>query len=238
MNLRIYLTVFGVLLLGYTKAQQQDGGDPYSKDEIFIDGDDDLEGSGGGRGGEVKDDLESSGSGNGPGEDDEDGYGSEINVESPKPPTKAPKDPYRAREPIIEKHPQTPLEKAPLPKENEIGGVGTDSGIGGGTGGLQPNSEDNDINEVRTDDGNQESNEVYIMDTKPEERATSFFSQPGILAAVIGGAVVGLLCAILVVMFVVYRMRKKDEGSYALDEPKRSPTVNSYTKNSNREFYA
>ncbi|XP_071442034.1 syndecan-2 isoform X3 [Hetaerina americana] len=161
-----------------------------------------------------------------------------INVESPKPPTKAPKDPYRAREPIIEKHPQTPLEKAPLPKENEIGGVGTDSGIGGGTGGLQPNSEDNDINEVRTDDGNQESNEVYIMDTKPEERATSFFSQPGILAAVIGGAVVGLLCAILVVMFVVYRMRKKDEGSYALDEPKRSPTVNSYTKNSNREFYA
>lgn len=58
------------------------------------------------------------------------------------------------------------------------------------------------------------------------------------VSAVIGGAVVGLLCAILVVMFIVYRMRKKDEGSYALDEPKRSPTVNSYTKNSNREFYA
>lgn len=57
-------------------------------------------------------------------------------------------------------------------------------------------------------------------------------------AAVIGGAVVGLLCAILVVMFIVYRMRKKDEGSYALEEPKRSPTANSYTKNSNREFYA
>jgi len=57
-------------------------------------------------------------------------------------------------------------------------------------------------------------------------------------AAVIGGAVVGLLCAILVVMFVVYRMRKKDEGSYPLDEPKRSPTVNSYAKNTNREFYA
>ena len=41
------------------------------------------------------------------------------------------------------------------------------------------------------------------------------------VSAVIGGAVVGLLCAILCVMFVVYRMRKKDEGSYALDEPKR-----------------
>lgn len=57
--------------------------------------------------------------------------------------------------------------------------------------------------------------------------------------AVIGGAVVGLLCAILVVMFIVYRMRKKDEGSYALDEPKRSPASNSYAKNAtNREFYA
>jgi syndecan 2 len=57
-------------------------------------------------------------------------------------------------------------------------------------------------------------------------------------SAVVGGAVVGLLCAILCVMFVVYRMRKKDEGSYALDEPKRSPTVNSYSKPPNREFYA
>lgn len=73
---------------------------------------------------------------------------------------------------------------------------------------------------------------------KANNRSTSFFAQPGTLAAVIGGAVVGLLCAILCVMFVVYRMRKKDEGSYALDEPKRSPTVNSYSKQPSREFYA
>lgn len=80
---------------------------------------------------------------------------------------------------------------------------------------------------------------VVIMNAKPEDRATSFFAQPGILAAVIGGAVVGLLCAILVVMFIVYRMRKKDEGSYALDEPKRSPAAASYGKgHNNREFYA
>lgn len=60
--------------------------------------------------------------------------------------------------------------------------------------------------------------------------------------AVIGGAVVGLLCAILVVMFIVYRMRKKDEGSYALDEPRRSPAAAAYPKagapHHNREFYA
>ncbi|KAL1492823.1 hypothetical protein ABEB36_011005 [Hypothenemus hampei] len=77
-----------------------------------------------------------------------------------------------------------------------------------------------------------------IMNPKTEDRPTSFFSQPGILAAVIGGAVVGLLCAILVVMFIVYRMRKKDEGSYALGEPKQSPNSNSYSRGTNKEFYA
>ena len=32
------------------------------------------------------------------------------------------------------------------------------------------------------------------------------------VAAVVGGTVVGLLCIILLVMFIVYRMRKADEG--------------------------
>lgn len=87
-------------------------------------------------------------------------------------------------------------------------------------------------------ENNDEDNEISNERHKQYSRPSSFFAQPGILAAVIGGAVVGLLCAILLVMFIVYRMRKKDEGSYALDEPKRSPTVNSYTRNTNKEFYA
>ncbi|XP_050436324.1 syndecan [Adelges cooleyi] len=82
------------------------------------------------------------------------------------------------------------------------------------------------------------SNGVYISPNSHPERTTSFFAQPGILAAVIGGAVVGLLCAILVVMFIVYRMRKKDEGSYPLEETKRSPATNPYLKSTHREFYA
>lgn len=82
-----------------------------------------------------------------------------------------------------------------------------------------------------------EDNSV-IMNPKPEERPTSFFAQPGILAAIILGAVVGLLCAILVVMFIVYRMRKKDEGSYTLGEPKQSPNTNSYSRGTNKEFFA
>ncbi|CAB4061427.1 SDC2 [Lepeophtheirus salmonis] len=77
-----------------------------------------------------------------------------------------------------------------------------------------------------------------ITGPKTKNKSASFFAQPGIMAAVVGGAVVGLLCAILFVMFIVYRMRKKDEGSYALDEPKRSPTVNSYSKPLSREIYA
>ena len=113
---------------------------------------------------------------------------------------------------------------------------------------------------VRTDDVYRNNNYGDQQTRRPNKsHSTSFFAQPGTLAggnysqtwhicletdllclslAVVGGAVVGLLCAILCVMFVVYRMRKKDEGSYALDEPKRSPTVNSYSKPPSREFYA
>merc|ERR1711990_1154595 len=80
-----------------------------------------------------------------------------------------------------------------------------------------------------------ESPEVHRV---PPTRNVSFFAQPGILTAVIGGTVVGLLCTILLVMFIVYRMRKADEGSYSLNEPKRSPNVHSYLKAPSREFFA
>ena len=58
-----------------------------------------------------------------------------------------------------------------------------------------------------------------------------------VVAVCVGLAVIGLVLAVTVVMFVVYRMRKKDEGSYALDEPKTSPTIG-YTKTHDREFFA
>lgn len=73
---------------------------------------------------------------------------------------------------------------------------------------------------------------------QPQGGETNFFAQPGILAAVVGGTVVGLLCTILLVMLIVYRMRKADEGSYSLNEPKRSPNVHSYLKAPTREFFA
>lgn len=86
-------------------------------------------------------------------------------------------------------------------------------------------------------DHSEMDNTIQIHTTKTDDRQVSIFAQPGILAAFIGGAVVGLLCAILLVMFIVYRMRKKDEGSYPLDEPKRMPLTSSYSPN-DKEIYA
>uniref|UniRef100_A0A914EMG6 Syndecan n=1 Tax=Acrobeloides nanus TaxID=290746 RepID=A0A914EMG6_9BILA len=76
-----------------------------------------------------------------------------------------------------------------------------------------------------------------------DEDPTAFTNmlKPGILAAITGGTVVGILMAILLVMFIVYRMRKKDEGSYSLDEPgSQHPPQYSYAyqKASTKEFYA
>lgn len=201
------------------------------KEDIYID-DVLTEGSGGSH---VKDDLESSGSGFGP--DDEDGAGRTSETEWTKKgsigrhPIEDEDDSIEAAQP-----PKTP----PQPDNDDVHfkSVSPDSA-------TPPR---NDIEESRPDhipdaprpiDTSGTGNpDIKVKIVQQEDRTTSFFAQPGILAAVIGGAVVGLLCAILVVMFIVYRMRKKDEGSYALEEPKRSPPSNSYVKNSNREFYA
>ncbi|CAF1016224.1 unnamed protein product [Adineta steineri] len=64
------------------------------------------------------------------------------------------------------------------------------------------------------------------------------FTRPAILVGVVGGIVIGMLSAILLIMFIIYRMRKKDEGSYALEErPSKSPS-HAYTRVSSREFFA
>ncbi|KAK2192517.1 hypothetical protein NP493_28g02018 [Ridgeia piscesae] len=95
---------------------------------------------------------------------------------------------------------------------------------------TKPNA---DISTLNTD-----SEPGNDLETKQPISRPSIIGKPGMLAGVICGAVVGLLCAVLLVMFIVYRMRKKDEGSYALDEPKRSPSL-TYTKASkDREFFA
>lgn len=57
-------------------------------------------------------------------------------------------------------------------------------------------------------------------------------------SGIIGGTALGMLTAILLVMFIIYRIRKKDEGSYALEEAPRKSPSHAYTRVSSREFFA
>ncbi|OCT81280.1 syndecan-3 [Xenopus laevis] len=58
-----------------------------------------------------------------------------------------------------------------------------------------------------------------------------------VLAGIIAGGVAGLAFAVFLVGFMLYRMKKKDEGSYSLEEPKQSN--GGYQKpRAQREFYA
>uniref|UniRef100_A0A8C1TI31 Syndecan n=1 Tax=Cyprinus carpio TaxID=7962 RepID=A0A8C1TI31_CYPCA len=57
-----------------------------------------------------------------------------------------------------------------------------------------------------------------------------------LVPAVIAGGVIGFLFAIFLILLLVYRMRKKDEGSYDLGE--RKPPSSAYQKAPSKEFYA
>lgn len=74
--------------------------------------------------------------------------------------------------------------------------------------------------------------------TNDDLKHSPIIGTPGLLPGIIGGAVVGLLCAVLLVMFIVYRMRKKDEGSYALEEPKMTSPSRGYTRAPTKEYWA
>ncbi|XP_013402199.1 syndecan-4 [Lingula anatina] len=121
--------------------------------------------------------------------------------------------------------------KAPMPSTTTISNVVPGADVGKPKENLQETNKDYKNDDI---DGNMIN---LAQKTEEGDSNNAFISaSPGLLAGIIGGAVVGLLCAILLVMFIVYRMRKKDEGSYALDEPKKQPLP--YSKNTNREFYA
>ncbi|XP_016047085.1 syndecan-4 [Erinaceus europaeus] len=73
------------------------------------------------------------------------------------------------------------------------------------------------------------SNRVSMSSTV---QSRNIFERTEVLAALIVGGVVGILFAIFLVLLLVYRMKKKDEGSYDLGKKpiyKKAPT---------NEFYA
>ncbi|XP_059141125.1 uncharacterized protein LOC131928958 [Physella acuta] len=104
------------------------------------------------------------------------------------------------------------------------------------------NDEDDDEESKPDSDDNKTDNDSgtkiqHSSEGRVEKATSEIMTQPGILAGIIGGSVVILLCLVLLIMFVVYRMRKKDEGSYPLDEPRKTPNY-SYVRAPEKEFYA
>ncbi|KAI3370159.1 hypothetical protein L3Q82_024447, partial [Scortum barcoo] len=59
----------------------------------------------------------------------------------------------------------------------------------------------------------------------------SIFNKTEVLAALIAGCAVGLMFAVLLILLLIYRMKKKDEGSYDLGKKpiyKKAPTTEIY----------
>lgn len=82
------------------------------------------------------------------------------------------------------------------------------------------------------------SDNKHITYQSSGSKLLSVIIKPGIMAGIVGGAIIGVLTAILLIMFIVYRMRKKDEGSYALEETKKPLNAYDYRNCPTREFYA
>ncbi|XP_046895741.1 syndecan-2 [Hypomesus transpacificus] len=81
------------------------------------------------------------------------------------------------------------------------------------------------------------SREVLDKDSLSKEvHSENLFQRTEVLAAVIAGGVIGFLFAIFLILLLVYRMRKKDEGSYDLGD--RKPPPSAYQKAPTKEFYA
>ncbi|XP_077383583.1 uncharacterized protein LOC144022556 [Festucalex cinctus] len=75
-----------------------------------------------------------------------------------------------------------------------------------------------------------------LSDSPDDVTSESMWERTEVLAAVIACVVVGLLCAIFLLVLLAYRMKKKDEGSYDLGDTKLSTTA--YQKAPTKEFYA
>ncbi|XP_072007569.1 syndecan-2 [Engystomops pustulosus] len=95
------------------------------------------------------------------------------------------------------------------------------------------NSEDN---VEKSDRDLLEGNPNREVDVYTEKQSENLFHRTEVLAAVIAGGGIGFLFAVFLILLLVYRMRKKDEGSYDLGERKPSSAV--YQKAPTKEFYA
>ncbi|XP_068959095.1 syndecan-1 isoform X1 [Petaurus breviceps papuanus] len=76
-----------------------------------------------------------------------------------------------------------------------------------------------------------------VLDSGATGASQGILDRKEVLGGVIAGGLVGLLFAVFLVGFMLYRMKKKDEGSYSLEEPKQANGA--YQKPQRQEeFYA
>lgn len=95
---------------------------------------------------------------------------------------------------------------------DEIDGESTDNMYGGGVGATKPSGNDpsKDKNSATDDPSKDKSpNAEARVDEKVLRVLTT---------EVIAAVVVGAVCAVILIAFLVYRLRKRDEGSYALSD--------------------
>lgn len=93
--------------------------------------------------------------------------------------------------------------------------------------------------EIKPEEKNVKETELEDAEKEPVESAAG----SSFIAAIVTGCCIGLLFAICVIMLLVYRMRKKDEGSYALEyglDAKKPQGNYEYTKGvaGGKEYYA
>ncbi|XP_034083291.1 syndecan-4 [Gymnodraco acuticeps] len=114
---------------------------------------------------------------------------------------------------------------------------------------VKPDVNDNKIPEVERPTVNEvnivrDTNEILLLgnEVKTEEELPSnvlmahasedsIFNKTEVLAALIAGGAVGLMFAVLLILLLIYRMKKKDEGSYELGKKpiyKKAPTTEIY----------
>jgi len=85
---------------------------------------------------------------------------------------------------------------------------------------------------------NNEEKDSLDGPSKEEVVQASVFQSTHFLTAVIIGGGVGLVFAIVLIGLLFYRMRKKDEGSYSIDDQKKHGAPPTYQYTQGQEYYA
>ncbi|XP_008822434.1 syndecan-1 [Nannospalax galili] len=128
----------------------------------------------------------------------------------------------------------------------------------GGASTIKETAEDGAVNQIPTGEGSGEQDFTFetsgentaVAAIEPDQRnqppvdegatgaSQGLLDRKEVLGGVIAGGLVGLIFAVCLVGFMLYRMKKKDEGSYSLEEPKQANGGAYQKPTKQEEFYA